>query len=82
MIIPNTDINLATEVRDVLSNAGGIVDNNLSSFFTANAKIKKWSKHKPVKYHSDFPLTEEEYDKLYEDKLYWWKAHNGLCGFL
>lgn len=82
MIIPNTDINLATEVRDVLSNAGGVVDNNLLSFFTVDAKLNKWSKHKPVKYHSDFPLTEEEYDKLYGDKLYWWKAYNGFCGFL
>lgn len=81
MIIPDIDVNLATEVRDVLNDAGGKVNDNLLSFFTEDAKLKKWSKHKPVKYNSDFPLTEEEYDKLYGDKLYWWKAYDGLCGF-
>lgn len=50
MIIPNTDVNLATEVRDVLSDAGGVVNNNLVSFFTPDANINKWSKYKPVKY--------------------------------
>lgn len=81
MIIPNTKINLATNIRDVLNGAGGKVGNKTSSFFTLAAKINKWSKYKPVKYREAFPLTEEEYDKLYDDKLYWWKADDGLCGF-
>lgn len=60
MIIPNKDINLATEVRDVLSGAGGTVNNNLISFFTPDAKINKWAKWKPESYKKDFNLTDEE----------------------
>lgn len=82
MVIPKTDVNLATEVRDVLTQYGGTVSDYLPSFFTTAAKINKWSKHKPVKYRADFPLYDDEYDKLYNDKLYWWKAYNGLCGFV
>ena len=46
MIIPNTKINLATNIRNVLNNAGGTVSNKTSSFFTPAAKINKWSKYK------------------------------------
>ena len=81
MIIPYTNVNLATKVRDILNEAGGKVNNNLISFFSPEAKLNKWSKHKPVKYSNPFPLDEDDYDRLYSDKLYWWKAYNGLCGF-
>ena len=38
----------ATTVKNTLSNAGGSVDNNLTSFFSKNAKINMWAKYKPV----------------------------------
>lgn len=48
MIIPDTDVNLATEVRDVLLQGGGKVTDYLVSFFTTDANINMWSKYKPV----------------------------------
>lgn len=38
----------ASAVQTVLENAGGSVTDNLTSFFTTNAKINMWSKYKPV----------------------------------
>lgn len=46
--IPSNNINLATQVRDVLNSKGGSVNNNLLSFFTSSAKINPWSKYKPI----------------------------------
>lgn len=80
-LIPNTNVNLATNVRDVLNNSGGNVTNELITFFKPQANLNKWSKHKPVKYHTLFTISDDEYDRLYDDKLYWWKAYDGLCGF-
>ena len=78
MIIPNTDINLATEVRDVLNSAGGKVGNNVISFFTPAANINYWNKHKPVSldvaFCQDFDESKPNYNQ------YWWKA-DGSCGF-
>lgn len=59
-IIPNTNVNLATNVRDVLNSAGGSVSNALTSFFSASAKINKWAKFKPESYAKDFDLTEDD----------------------
>lgn len=80
MIIPNTNINLATNIRDVLNNAGGTVGNDVSSFFTTAAKINPYSKRKPVplavNFCQDFDDTEPHY---YKD---WWKGSDGYCGFI
>lgn len=80
MIIPNTNINLATNIRDVLNNAGGTVGNDVSSFFTTAAKINPYSKRKPVPlgvdFCQDFDDTKPNY---YKD---WWKGSDGYCGFI
>lgn len=47
MIIPNTDVNLATEVRDVLNDAGGKVNDDITTFFKKDANINKWAYNKP-----------------------------------
>ncbi|MEE0968273.1 MAG: hypothetical protein U0M06_02730 [Clostridia bacterium] len=57
-------------IRDALNAAGGSVNNNLVSFFSANAKINHWAKYKPVRYEGDFPSRDE-----------YWKAYDGNCGF-
>lgn len=45
-VIPSTNVNLATNICDVLNAAGGSVgsDGNVASFFTSEAKINKWAK--------------------------------------
>lgn len=69
-IIPDSNVNLASKVRDVLNGAGGSVGNDVTSFFTNAAKINHWSKFKPVRYPADFT-----------DKSVYWKAADGNCGF-
>lgn len=59
-VIPSTDVNLATEVRDVLSAAGGSVSNDVTSFFKSGAKINEWARYKPEKYAKDFDLTDND----------------------
>lgn len=55
-VIPNTNVNLATNIRDVL-NAG----NDVASFFSKE-KINKWSFYKPVELASKlFDLDEEDF---------------------
>lgn len=46
-VIPNTNVNLATNIRDVLNAAGGSVGNNVISFFKPEAKTNKWALWKP-----------------------------------
>lgn len=58
--IPNTNVNLATNVRDVLNAAGGSVNNDLTSFFKAAAKINKYSRYKPYVHSKDFDLTDSD----------------------
>ena len=78
MIIPNTDINLATEVRDVLNGAGGKVGNDIMSFFTPDANINYWNKHKPLPLSVDFC---QDFDKSKPNyNQYWWKGEDGFCG--
>lgn len=69
-IIQETNVNLATHVRDVLNAAGGSVSNDVTTFFKAAAKLNHWSKYKPVRYPEDFPSMDE-----------YWKASDGNCGF-
>ena len=78
MVIPNKNIVLATDVRDVLNDAGGNVNNKLSSFFTSDANINYWSKRKPlsmtVDHCQDFDPNESNY--YYQ----WWKGEDKNCG--
>lgn len=73
-IIPDSGVHLATDVRDVLNAAGGSVTNDVTSFFTEDAKINKWARYKPTIYPNLlFPDGTEEPLQ--------WQASNGLCGF-
>lgn len=73
-VIPDTNVNLATNIRDVLNAAGGSVGNNVISFFKPDAKIDKWARFKPTIYYGlDFPNGTEEPKQ--------WQARDGLCGF-
>ena len=69
-VIPNSNVNLATNIRDVLNAAGGSVTNDTTTFFTSSANINMWSKHKPVPLTADFP----DYNGT------WWKGNSGNCG--
>lgn len=69
MIIPDTDVNLATEVRDVLNANGGSVSNDITTFFKPNANTNIYAKFKPVPYPADFV-----------DDKYRWYGNDGWCG--
>lgn len=77
-VIPNTNINLATNIRDVLNAAGGSVTNDVTTFFTEAAKINPFSKHKPVvlntNFCQDFDSTKPNYDAE------WWLGSSRMCG--
>ena len=64
-VIPSTNVNLATNIRDVLNAAGGSVGNDVVSFFTSEAKINKWSFYKPVRYAKNTRLTLDEIKTTY-----------------
>lgn len=68
-VIGITDVTMSS-IRDILNAAGGSVNNDLVSFFSANAKINHWAKYKPVRYEGDFPSRDT-----------YWKAYDGNCGF-
>lgn len=72
-VIPSTNVNLATNICDVLNAAGGSVgsDGNVASFFTSEAKINKWAKFKPV-ICSNQPFLDDDRR---------WQGDTGLCGF-
>lgn len=60
-IIPNSNVNLSTNVRDILNAAGGNVTNDIKTFFTENANINPWSFRKPYNTDADkFKLTDEQ----------------------
>lgn len=58
--VPDTNVNLATNIRDVLNAAGGSVSNDVITFFSAAAKTNKWARYKPESYAKNFDLTEDE----------------------
>ena len=65
-IIPNSEIQLAAEIGQVLNNAGGSVDvYKPLTFFTKEAKNNKWAKYKP---HIHPSLFKEYGDYNTEDK--------------
>ena len=58
-IVPNSNVNLANNVRDVLNGSGGSVSNDLTSFFKDAAKIRMWAAYKPFIMAKDFPTDSE-----------------------
>lgn len=79
-VIPNTNVNLATNIRDVLNAAGGSVGNDVASFFTSEANINPFSKHKPVVLATDFC---QDYD-ISQPNYYigWWTGTSENCGLV
>lgn len=62
--IPSTSVSIDS-IKQTLADYGGSVSNDLLSFFTANAKINRWSKWKPIPIPADFVDDEskmKEYD--------------------
>jgi hypothetical protein len=47
-IIPKNDVNIATQVMDVLTENGGNVSNDLNTFFKSSAKVNYLCRYKPV----------------------------------
>lgn len=60
-VIPNSNINLATNIRDVLNAHGSSCTNDVISFFDSRAKINENSRYKPVSYGKDFDITDADY---------------------
>lgn len=58
-ILPQTNLK-AEDIRDTLNAKGGNTNNDIISFFSANAKIDKWSKEKPMSFSKNFDLTYSE----------------------
>lgn len=52
-IIPSTSVSMA-DIRDTLNANKGNVTNVLGSFFTEDAKIYKWARHKPLRFTDPF----------------------------
>lgn len=55
--VPSTNVNLATNIRDVLNAAGGTVSNAIVTFFQSVAKLNPWARYKPIRYAKDFAIT-------------------------
>lgn len=60
-IVPDSNVNLAGNIRDVLNSAGGNVTNEVITFFQTRANINEWAKYKPVRYRKNFDLTDGEF---------------------
>lgn len=76
--IPETNVK-AEDIRDTLIANGGVVDDNILTFFTSDANINPWSKKKPVNYTGDFC---QDFDSTKDNYVSgWWKGSDGLCGF-
>lgn len=59
-VVPDTDVNLAGNIRDVLNAAGGSVTNEVITFFQTRANINKWAKYKPFKQPKAFNITDSD----------------------
>ena len=68
-VIKKTNINLMTDIRDVLNSAGGNVGNSVETFFQLDANLNMWSKYKPVVATELFLDTDKR-----------WKGADGKCG--
>ena len=67
--IPNSNVNLATNIRDVLNAAGGSITNDVITFFQSGANPTIWAQFKPTKYTADFLDNDNR-----------WLGYNGYCG--
>lgn len=70
-VVPNTNVNLATNVRDVLNGAGASVGNDVKAYFSSSVIKAWWSKFKPTIYPNE-PFLDDDRR---------WQGSNGLCGF-
>lgn len=59
-IIPDTNLFIPSDIKNVLYKAGGDVTDDMRTFFQDRAKLNKCAKYKPVKYKKDTRLTETE----------------------
>lgn len=80
-VISNSDIQLTTDIGQVLNSAGGSVDiNQPLTFFTESAKINMYSKkkpmHRPELFCQDFDSTMTNYLPN------WWQGVDGNCGLI
>lgn len=79
-VIPNSNVNLSNNIRDVLNAAGGSVTNNTLTFFSTAANINPFSKHKPVilatNFCQDYDSSAANYDAD------WWTGTSGNCGLV
>ena len=78
-VIKDSNINLATDIGQVLNTAGGSVNQNEPlTYFQPAAKIKWESKHKPLilnkTFCQDFDSTKPNYDAE------WWLGSSRMCG--
>lgn len=71
-IIQETNVNLATHVRDVLNAAGGSVSNDVTTFFKSAAKLNMWSRYKPV------VIANVPFINLWDNEAY--KGDDEQCG--
>jgi hypothetical protein len=61
-VIPNSYVDLTTNIGQVLSAAGGSVNQNEAlTYFQAAAKINDNSRYKPVSYGKDFEITDSDF---------------------
>ena len=74
-VIGETNISMST-VRDTLNEAGGSVGNDLTSFFSANAKLNMWSKFKPMVINLPFINLWDKRDST----RYYYQGADGKCG--
>ena len=66
-VIKDNNINLSTDIGQVLNAAGGSVNQNQPvTYFSESAKINKYSKYKPVRHINLFRLN----DDLYKEANY------------
>ena len=77
-VIPNSNVNLATNIRDVLNAAGGSVTNDVITFFKPEAKINPFSKHKPVVLNTNFCQDFDSSKPNYTPN--WWEGSLLDCG--
>lgn len=70
-IVPDSNVNLAGNIRDILNAAGGNVTNEVITFFQTRARHNMWNKFKPVAFSKPFT----------ENFPTWYKGDNGQFGY-
>lgn len=72
-VIPNTDVDLNAEIRQVLNTAGGSVTTDVTTFFSSAANLDMWSKFKPV-------VSTTLFHTLAQWQSYGYLGDDGKCG--